>query len=286
MQVITDKYSLFQGDCLEVMKDIPDKSIDMILCDLPYSTTQNHWDTPIPLNDYVIINNKKIEKQEFYIMQSFNGLTKNQIDNLWKREKLDGLWTHYNRIIKDNGAIVLTSQGAFTAELILSNKSQFKYKIVWEKSKATNFLNAKKQPLRKHEDICVFYKKQPTYNPQMTKGEPYNKGFRKDQLTGSYGDFKPVEVKSEGLRYPTDVRYFKTSESEGKVYHSTQKPIALLEDLIKTYTNEGMTVLDSTMGSGSTGVASLKNNRKFIGIELEEKYFNIAKERIEDIDLM
>jgi site-specific DNA-methyltransferase (adenine-specific)/modification methylase len=181
------------------MKNIPDKSIDMILCDLPYGTTQNKWDSVIPL---------------------------------------DVLWKEYERIIKDNGAIILTSQGLFTAKLILSNEKLFKYKIVWEKSKPTNFLNAKKQPLRKHEDICVFYKNQPIYNPQMRKGEAYNKGFRKDQLTGSYGDFKSVEVKSNGERYPIDVVYFKTAESEGPVYHPTQKPVALIEYLIKTYTNE------------------------------------------------
>ena len=238
-----DKVQLYKGDCLEIMKDIPDKSIDMILCDLPYGTTQNKWDSVIPF---------------------------------------DELWREYKRTIKDNGVIVLTSQGIFTAKLILSNEKWFKYKLVWEKSKATNFLNAKKQPLRKHEDICVFYNKQPKYNPQMTEGEPYDKGIRKNQLTGSYGEFNPVHVKSEGKRYPTDVVYFKTAESEGKVYHSTQKPVALLEYLIKTYTNEGELVLDNCMGSGSTGVACLNTNRKFIGIELDENYFNIAKERIEN----
>lgn len=241
MNILTDNYKLYQGDCLEVMKDIPDKSVDMILCDLPYGTTQNKWDSVIPF---------------------------------------DKLWEQYNRIIKDNGAVVLFSQGIFTAKLILSNEKWFKYKIVWEKSKATNFLNAKKQPLRKHEDICVFYKKQPTYNPQMTEGTPYNKGVRKDQLTGSYGKFNPVEVKSEGLRYPTDVRYFKTSESEGTTFHPTQKPLLLLENLILTYTNEGNIVLDNCMGSGSTGVACLNTNRKFIGIELDENYFNISINRI------
>ena len=239
------RYKLYQGDCLEVMKGIPDKSIDMILCDLPYGTTQNKWDSVIPF---------------------------------------DELWREYKRIIKDNGAIVLTSQGIFTAKLILSNEKWFKYKLVWEKSKATNFLNAKKQPLRKHEDICIFYNKQPIYNPQMREGKPYDKGVRKDQLTGSYGDFNPVHVKSEGKRYPTDVVYFKTAESEGKVYHSTQKPVDLLEYLIKTYTNENEVILDCCMGSGSTGVAALNTNRRFVGIELDEKYFNIAVERLKDID--
>ncbi|CEN21477.1 DNA-methyltransferase [Paraclostridium sordellii] len=243
-----DKFlnTVVEGDCLEVMKDIPDKSIDMILCDLPYGTTQNKWDSVIPL---------------------------------------DKLWKQYKRIIKDNGAIVLTSQGVFTAELILSNKSQFKYKLVWEKSKATNFLNAKKQPLRKHEDICVFYKKQPVYNPQMKEGEPYNKGVRKNQLTGSYGDFNPVEVKSDGLRYPNDIVYFKTAESEGKVYHSTQKPVELGRYLIRTYTNPGDVVLDNTCGSGSFLVAALLEDRDFIGIEINNDEKLYKKENMNLIEV-
>lgn len=240
-----EKIKLFKGDCLEVMKDISDGSVDMILCDLPYGTTQNKWDSVIPL---------------------------------------DKLWDEYKRILKNDGVVVLTSQGIFTAKLILSNEKWFKYKLVWEKSKATNFLNAKKQPLRKHEDICVFYNKQPKYNPQMTEGEPYDKGVRKNQLTGSYGDFKPVRVRSEGMRYPTDIIYFKTAESEGKVYHPTQKPVKLLEYLIKTYSNEGETVLDSTMGSGSTGEACLNTERNFIGIEQDEKYFEIAYNRLNRVD--
>ena len=230
-------------DCLELMKLIPDKSIDMILCDLPYGTTQNKWDSVIPL---------------------------------------DKLWKQYERIIKDNGVIVLTAQGVFTAKLTLSNEKLFKYKIVWEKSKSTNFLNAKKQPLRKHEDICVFYKKQPIYNPQMRKGKPYNKGIRKDQLTGSYGDFKPVEVKSNGDRYPIDVVYFKTAESEGAVYHPTQKPVALFEYLIRTYTNEWELVLDNCAGSGTTGVACTNTKRDFILIEQLQEYVDIAHKRLEN----
>ncbi|MEE3954451.1 site-specific DNA-methyltransferase [Peribacillus frigoritolerans] len=222
---------VIQGDCLEVMKGIPNKSVDMILCDLPYGTTQNKWDSVIPL---------------------------------------DLLWKEYKRILKDNGVVVLTSQGIFTANLMLSNQSWFKYKLVWEKSKSTNFLNAKKQPLRKHEDICVFYKKQPVYNPQMRDGDPYDKGIRKNQLTGSYGDFKPVHVVSDGKRYPTDVIYFKTAESEGTVYHATQKPVELGRYLIRTYTNEGATVLDNACGSGSFLISAILENRKFIGIEKNE----------------
>jgi site-specific DNA-methyltransferase (adenine-specific) len=218
-----DKFlnKVVQGNCLEIMPKIPAKSIDMILCDLPYGTTQNKWDSVIDLKE---------------------------------------LWLHYERIIKDNGAIVLTSQGLFTAKLILSNETLFKYKIVWIKSKSTNFLNAKKQPLRKHEDICIFYKKQPTYNPQMTNGDAYDKGVRKDQFTGSYGDFKPKHVKSNGERYPNDVVFYeeqhiddfiyvKTAESEGPVLHPTQKQIELGRYLIKTYTNPGDVIHDNACNS-------------------------------------
>lgn len=222
------KNNVIEGDCLDIMKEIPDNSIDMVLCDLPYGTTQNKWDSVIDL---------------------------------------DKLWKEYKRIVKDRGPIVLTSQGIFTAKLILSNEKMFKYKIVWMKSKATNFLNAKKQPLRKHEDICVFYKKQSTYNPQMSESEPYNKGVRKNQLTGSYGDFSPVEVKSNGQRYPTDLVYFQTPESKGTVYHSTQKPVELGRYLIKTYSNKGDLILDNTCGSGSFLVSAILENRNFIGIE-------------------
>lgn len=239
---------IYQGDCLELMQNIPDKSIDMILCDLPYGTTQNRWDSVIPL---------------------------------------EALWKEYGRVIKPNGVIILTSQGIFTASLILSNTELFKYKVTWIKSKATNFLNAKIQPLRKHEDICIFYRShthKPTYNPQMSNGEPYDKGHRKSQLTGSYGDFSSTKVKSDGKRYPTDVVYFKTAESEGEVYHSTQKPVALFEYLIKTYTNEGDLVLDNCIGSGTTAIACINTNRNYIGIELEPKYVKIAEERIRVLD--
>ncbi len=220
--------NIIEGDSLDIMSKIPDNSIDMLLVDLPYGTTQNKWDSVIPLEE---------------------------------------LWKEYNRIVKDNGAMIFTASGLFTAQLMLSNPKNYKYKIVWEKSKPTNFLNAKIQPLRKHEDIVVFYRKQPVYNPQMTRGEAYSKGIRKNQLTGSYGDFNPVLVESDGDRYPVDVLYFKTAESEGKVVHPTQKPVELARYLIRTYSNIGDVVLDNTCGSGSFLVAALLEGRNFIGIE-------------------
>lgn len=233
---------LFEGECLEYMKQIPDHSVDMVLCDLPYGMTQNQWDSYIPLEQ---------------------------------------LWEAYRRIVKQNGAIVLTSNGIFTAKLILSQPKMYKYKWVWEKSKPTNFLNAKKQPLRKHEDICVFYRRQPVYHPQMTQGEPYDKGTRKNQLCGNYGDFAPTHVSSEGERYPTDIIYVKTAETEGSVYHPTQKPVELGRYLIRTYTNPGDIVLDNTFGSGSFLVSALLEGRNFIGIEKNE---NVALFKREEID--
>lgn len=243
-----EKYlnQLIEDDCLVAMKRLPAKSIDMILCDLPYGTTQNPWDSVIPL---------------------------------------DQLWKEYERIIKDKGAIVLTSQGVFTAKLILSNPKLFKYKLIWIKSKPTNFLNAKKQPLRKHEDICIFYKSQVVYQPQMSMGEPYNKGIRKDQLTGSYGDFSPTEVKSNGSRYPTDVVYFKTAESEGPVWHPTQKPVELGKYLIRTFTKPGDVILDNAFGSGSFLVAAFLEGRNYIGIEKNKEMRMFKKKRIDYIEL-
>jgi len=240
------KNKVIEGDCLEVMKNIPDGSVDMILCDLPYGTTQNEWDSIIPL---------------------------------------ERLWVQYKRIIKNNGAIVLTSQGIFSHKLILSNEESFKYKIIWIKSKATNFLNAKKQPLRKHEDICVFYKKQPVYNPQKTIGDAYDKGFRKNQHTGSYGLFETRHVKSDGERYPSDIVYFKTAESEGDVYHPTQKPVSLGRYLIKTFTNPGDLILDNACGSGSFLVSAILEGRNFIGIELNKETVLHHKTRIDMIQI-
>ncbi len=226
--------TLHEGDCLKLLPKVDSESVDMILCDLPYGTTQNKWDSSIPL---------------------------------------DRLWAHYERIIKPRGVIVLSSQGLFTARLMLSKEEWFRYKFVWIKSKPTNFLNARRQPLRQHEDICVFYKQQPEYRPVMWYADPYDKGIRKDQFTGSYGDFKPVQVKSDGARFPTDSLYCKTSESEsgGVVWHPTQKPVALGRYLIRMFTAPGELILDNAFGSGSFLVAALLEGRDYLGIEKNEE---------------
>lgn len=229
-----------QGDCLELMKEIPNKSIDMVLCDLPYGTTHNKWDNII---------------------------------------SLDALWGGYERVIKDNGAIVLFGDGMFTANLMLSNPKMWRYNLVWDKQRGCDFLNANVKPLKSHEDICVFYKRKPTYNKQYWYSKPYRK-TKNGSLSNNYGDRKEAYTESkDGKRNPLSILSF---PRDGKRIHPTQKPVALLEYLIKTYTNEGETVLDNCMGSGSTGVACINTNRNFIGYELDEKYFNIATERLND----
>ena len=244
--------TLMQGDCLELMKEIPDGSVDMILTDPPYGTTRCKWDTVIDL---------------------------------------DKMWTQLNRVIKPNGAIVMTASQPFTSALVMSNPKMFKYCWVWEKTQATGFFNAKKRPLAAHEDVCVFYTKQPTYNPQMTEGhKPINSYTKRPDVqnkTEVYGKVsKVVSGGGETTRFPRSVQVFSSDKQKNKstkFMHPAQKPVALMEYLIKTYTNEGETILDFMMGSGTTGVACKNLNRNFIGIELDEGYFDIAKERIEGI---
>jgi site-specific DNA-methyltransferase (adenine-specific) len=231
----TDKYKLYKGDCLELMKDIPDKSIDMILCDLPYGTTWSKWDS--------IIDFKK-------------------------------LWEEYNRICK--GAIVLFSSQPFTTKLINSNIKNFKYTWYWIKNIKGNYLNAKRQPLRQLEEINVFDKH--NYYPQGIK--KVNKISKRGSSAKTTMQNYSNEWVQENEGYPSNILYFDLDKEK---FHPTQKPIDLLQYLIKTYTNEGETVLDNCMGSGSTGVACLNTNRKFIGMEKEDKYFNIATERVENI---
>ena len=231
---------LHNGDCLVVMKTIVDESVDMILVDLPYGMTKNSWDIVIPF---------------------------------------DKMWAEYNRIIKPNGAIVLFANNPFGARLIVSNLEMYRYSLIWEKNKFSDFLNAKRKPMKIHEDIHVFYKSQPTYNPQKTKGEPYERWNTQkavDSQTNYNGHKENHIVNTEGTRLPTTVLRFKRIE---RPEHPTQKPVDLLEWLIKTYTNEGELVLDSCMGSGSTGVACKNTGRRFIGIELDKAYYEISRTR-------
>lgn len=249
-------YELYCGDCLELMKDIPDGSVDLILCDLPYGTTASNWDKEIPA---------------------------------------DELWDEYNRIISKNGSVLLFASGLFEPRVMLSNITDYKYKWVWVKNNSTNFVHAKNRPMTKHESILVFSKapmghisqlgeRRMIYNPQGLIA--VNKTIKAGK--GRFGTVAGVRPshKSEFLReytnYPVDVLVDFPEPTANEKKHTNQKPVSLLEYLVKTYTNNGDTVLDNCMGSGSTGVACVNTGRKFIGMELDNTYFQIAKDRIEE----
>ena len=235
--------NLLEGDCLEEMKGIESGSVDMVLTDPPYGTTACKWDGVIPF---------------------------------------DKMWEQLNRIIKPNGAIVLFGSEPFSSALRMSNIKKYKYDLVWDKITKTNHLNARKQPLRQYENILVFYKKQPVYNPQglieceVSNFRPNHFKYKKGEKV--YGEQKRHSNKSTYTNYPSNLIQF--SNGNHNSFHPTQKPVSLMEYLIKTYTNEGETVLDFTMGSGTTGVACKNLNRRFIGIELDETYFKVAQDRI------
>jgi|TARA_R110000868_G_scaffold343065_1_gene604034 site-specific DNA-methyltransferase (adenine-specific) len=232
---------LRRGNCMDILQEIPDNSVDMVCVDLPYGTTACKWDSILPL---------------------------------------DELWKEYNRICKENGAMVLTAAQPFTTVLAHSNLKNFRYSLVWEKPNGTNPFQASIMPMKKHEDILVFYRKAPTYNPQMEKGKPYKwNSNRSGGEAGSITQNKETPIDNTGTRYPSSVLRFKQERG----LHPTQKPVDLMEWLIRSYTNEGEVVLDNTMGSGTTGVACRNCGRSFIGIEMNDEYFNMAKDRIESV---
>ena len=223
-------------DCLEGLKDVPDHSVDVIITDPPYGTTRNNWDNVVPF---------------------------------------DRLWCEFERITKDNAAVVVFSQQPFAAQVILSNPDMFRYEWIWEKQQGTGHLNAKKMPLKAHENILIFYKKLPTYNPQMRVGfKPYT--CKSGRGSTNYGSQESVTTVSNGERYPVDVLKF----ASDKGLHPTQKPVALLEYLVKTYSNPGDVVFDPFMGSGTTAVACLRTGRHYIGFELSAEYCQIAEQRV------
>lgn len=226
------------------MARIPDASVDMILCDLPYGTTRNKWDSVLPL---------------------------------------DQLWREYERVIKDNGAIVLTAQTPFDKVLGASNLNLLRYELIWEKSKSTGYLNARRMPMKSHENVLVFYKKLPTYNPQLTEGTPYKNRHKPGDTGDNYGENKhDYSFDNKGTRFPRSVLKFDSVPSNEQS-HPTQKPIALFEYLIRTYTNEGDIVLDNCMGSGTTAVAAINTGRQFIGFEMDAEYWRIANEHIANV---
>lgn len=238
---------LLHGDCMSLMEDLEPCSVDMVLCDPPYGITKNAWDISIDM---------------------------------------ERLWERYKRVVKPNGAIVLFSSGMFTADLMGSNPKDWRYNLIWRKTHPTGFLNARRMPLRAHEDICVFYQKPPVYHPQMGTGPrkvatAHHK--RNSKKGASYGGYEAVDYDST-QRYPVSVLEF-ASDKQRCALHPTQKPVALCEYLIRTFTDPGDTVLDNCMGSGTTGVAAIRCGRGFVGMEKDADFFRIAKERMEDMDV-
>lgn len=232
---------LMQGDCLEHLSSLPDQSVDLVLTDPPYGTTECKWDSVIPLEQ---------------------------------------MWTELDRVAKPNAAILLFGMEPFSSMLRLSNLKKFRYDWIYEKPAATGFLNAKRQPLRAHEIISVFYARQPIYNPQKTEGHQRKQTARTDINSECYGKAIKRNEYNSTERYPRSIQIF-ASDKQKVSLHPTQKPVALMEYLIRTYTDEGATVLDFTMGSGTTGVACVNTGRRFVGIELDQDYFQIASDRIE-----
>lgn len=240
---------IYNDDCLEGMKAIPSGSIDAVICDLPYGVLNSEseggsWDSIIPL---------------------------------------EPLWEQYWRICKPTAAIVLFAQGMFTAELMMSNPKMWRYNLIWKKgNRPTGFLNANRMPLRIHEDICVFYDKLPTYNPQMWKGEPVHRRATRKMNNRCYGEFQPSEWKNTDMKHPQSIIDIDKEHVNGNFIHPTQKPVNLIRYLVRTYTNEGDTVLDNCMGSGTTAIACIKEKRHFIGFELNDEYYTKACKRIKD----
>lgn len=234
---------IYNEDCLEGMKRIPDGSVDCIICDLPYGTTACKWDTIIPF---------------------------------------ELLWEQYERIIKDKGNIILFGTGLFAYKLALSNEKLFRYELIWKKSKCGSPLTAKYMPMKRHENIMVFGKSASVYNPQMTEGKPYKRKFTPNKKNNMQFGVKGVSTDNKGTRHPISILDFAQQWRRQDQLHPTQKPVALIEYLIKTYTNEGETILDNCMGSGTTAIAAIRTKRNFIGFELQKEYFDMAEKRIKD----
>lgn len=277
-------FELWQGNCFFLMQQIPDKSIDCIMTDMPYGQTKNRWDVWIPLEDYVVLPGKEIPmtKEEYLLYCYHTGQCScKEAVAYYKEHRLPGLWTHFRRIIKDNGAIILFANGMFTARLMDSNRAMWRYNLIWEKTQLTGFLNAGRMPLRSHEDICVFYKKKPVYHPQKTVGHKRKTSLANHQHNRNSSNYDRIENHSYDSteRYPTSIwKYAKDTQKES--LHPTQKPLALMEKMIKTYTDPGDIVLDPFAGSMTTGAAAVRTDRRTICMEENQAYYDCGAYRI------
>lgn len=282
--------TLYNEDCLVGMDRIEDKSIDLICTDLPYGqTARNKWDIVIPFNEYIEVTIGKKTKimylQDFLLHCFITGEMKYQeAINYFNINKRPGIWTEYNRVIKDNGAIVLFANGMFTADLMESNRDKWKYNLIWEKTQPTGFQNANRMPMRSHEDMCVFYNKQSTYNPQKTSGHlrkvstaEHKKNCKQST---NYGEINNHTYDSTE-RFPKSIWLF-AKDTQKCALTPTQKPVALIEEILKTYTNEGDTALDSCGGSMTLAIAAINTCRNYICFEKDREIFNVGKNRVEE----
>lgn len=277
-------YMLIHGDCMDSFGLIHDHSVNLVLADPPYGITQNTWDVVLPFDDFIECDGKNLNYEKYLLHCFKKNIPYKDANEEWNKRKQQGIWSQLDRILADRGVVILFSAGIYTKTLMESITIPWRYNLIWQKTTPVGFLNANRMPLRAHEDILVFYKKLPTYNPQKTSGHPRKVSTaehkRNSKMTEDYGKYKAKSYDSTE-RFPTSVLTFATDKQKCAA-HGTQKPVALCEWLIKSYTNEGDTVLDFCMGSGSTGVAAMNTNRNFIGIEKDADFFDVAKERIAD----
>lgn len=279
------------GDCLEVMAGIPDKSIDLICTDLPYGqTARNPWDIRLPMQDYVAADDlirefsqekeRNCAKKPWLYLEDMEGEIQKQFFRQCSRP---GLWSHYERVIKDHGCIILFGNGMFTADLMHSNRKLWRYNLVWHKTHPVGFLNANRMPLRSHEDLCVFYKKLPPYHPQKTDGHPRKVSLAKHQKSRDSSNYHEIGTNSYDSteRFPTSILMF-ANDKQRCAMHPTQKPAALIEYLIRTYTDEGGTILDSCAGVMTTAVAAVRTERKYICIEKDPVYYGLGCRRMQE----
>ena len=262
---------------------IHDHSVNLILADPPYGITQNTWDVVLPFDDFIECDGKNLNYEKYLLHCFKKNIPYKDANEEWNKRKRQGIWSQLDRILADRGVVILFSAGIYTKTLMESTTIPWRYNLIWQKTTPVGFLNANRMPLRAHEDILVFYKKLPTYNPQKTTGHPRKVSTvehkRNSKMTEDYGKYTAKGYDSTE-RFPTSVLTFATDKQKYAA-HGTQKPVALCEWLIKSYTNEDDTVLDFCMGSGSAGVAANNTKRNFIGIEKDADFFDIAKKRIE-----
>ncbi|MGL5595859.1 MAG: DNA-methyltransferase [Cetobacterium sp.] len=285
-----ENYKIFNNDCFEVLDLLAKQKIklDLVILDLPYGKTKNKWDIKIPLNSYIEIQKGKKLKQYNYQEFMLEAISYNKdifaTKEVWNLHKKEGLWDKLERVIKSNCPVIMFGQSDFTVELINSNRADYRYSLIWDKMLPSNFLNANKMPMPSHEDIVIFYKKLPTYNPQKFKGKRNNSNTTRHKAlkNNNYGNFETVDNASlyQNSKFPRSILRFKKLHSS-KMMHPTQKPVELISYLIKTYSNENELIGDFVSGSFTTGAAALLCKRKFIGCEKELEYFNAGKERME-----